>query len=258
MNSDIVKDEEFNPILNKLIFKTTTYNKNTNIVFKDDSFVTEYEGIINKLRIDDEKPPLHIGEFSMSQINFDIGKKFNADLKRYIIQRTNEDCYIDLIKLIKNKEINIENFDKVLFIHNLIIRPDHRKIGITEEFIEYIYRMFYRDGIKIIALVKPFQLKKDDYNYFMTEKVVDIRIRLADRAQQSFPAKTYYSLDELKQVEDIELSEYKLFALANKCGFYRVGDSYIFEFEPEKIIKRLRRKLALIESGDLMVDDIFN
>ena len=35
----------------------------------------------------------------------------------------------------------------------------------------------------------------------------------------------YYSLDELKKTGDIEMSEYKLFALANKCGFNRIDDS---------------------------------
>lgn len=256
MGAEGVRNEEFNPVLNNLTFKTTSYNKNTNIVFKDDSFVTEYEGVITKIRIEQEKPPLHIGEFSMTQMNFDIARKFNANLKSYICDRTNEDCYIDLIKLIKEDKFTLEVYDKVFFIHNLIIRPDHRKLGVTEEFIEYIFRTFYREGTKVIALVKPFQLKKEDYAYFMNDKVIDVRIRLADRAMQSFPAKNYYSLDELQNVGDIEMSEYKLFALANKCGFYRLGESYIFEFEPEKIIKRLQRKLAEIESGDLMTDGI--
>jgi hypothetical protein len=256
MSSELNKNEEFNPILNNLTFKTTSYNKNTNIVFKDDSFITEYEGVITKIRVDEQKPPLHVGEFSMSQINYDVAKKFNADLKSYIIQRTKEDCYVDLIKLIKNKEFKIEDHAKTFFIHNLILRPDHRSIGVTEEFIEYIYRTFHRNDVKILALFKPMQLKGDDYQYFMTEKVVDVRIRMSDRSQQSFPARTYYQLEDLTRVEDIEFSEYKLFALANRCGFYRIGESYIFEFEPEKIIKRIQRKLAQIESGDLMVEDL--
>ena len=256
MSTDNVVNEEFNPILNKLTFKTISYNKNTNIIFRDDSFVTEYEGIITKLRIEEEKPPLQIGEFSMSQMNVDIAKNFNADINSFLLKRVKEDCYTDLAWLVKREKFNFNEFDKVLFIHNIIIRPDHRKLGVTEEFIEYIYRTFFRKGIKIIFLVKPFQLKKDDFNYFMQEKVIDVRIRISDRSLQSFPAKSYYALDDLMQINDIELSEYKLFALASRCGLYRINDSYVFEFEPEKIIKRLQRKLKLINSGDLMIEDL--
>jgi hypothetical protein len=256
MGADNVVNEEFNPVLNKLTFKTISYNKNTNLIFRDDSFVTEYEGIITKLRIDEEKPPLHIGEFSMSQINVDIAKNFNADMNSFILKRVKEDCYVDLAWLVKGEKFNFDGYDKVLFIHNIIIRPDHRKLGITEEFVEYIYRTFYRKGIKIIFLVKPFQLKKDDFKYFIYEKIIDVRLRISDRSLQSFPARSYYALDDLLQTEDIELSEYKLFALASRCGLYRISDSYIFEFEPEKIIKRLRLKLNLINSGDLMIEDL--
>jgi hypothetical protein len=59
------------------------------------------------------------------------------------------------------------------------------------------------------------------------------------------PAMKYYSLDELLKNEDTEINEYKLFAVANRCGFQRINESHLFLFSPEKIDGRMREKQIL-------------
>jgi hypothetical protein len=42
--------------------------------------------------------------------------------------------------------------------------------------------------------------------------------------------------------QDTEKNEYKLFSVAAKCGFTRIGESYLFQYSPEKTIERMIEK----------------
>jgi hypothetical protein len=61
------------------------------------------------------------------------------------------------------------------------------------------------------------------------------------------PAYQYYSLKNLHSKDDIEYNEYKLFAVADRCGFIRIGESRLFQFNPDKTIVRLLIKMKKIK-----------
>src|SRR5690606_33610830 len=123
---------------------------------------------------------------------------------------------------------------------NFILHPNYRKHGITEEFIEFVYRGFYDDNNIIIALVKPLQDNPIDIDFFLNQKHVEVRRVVKNYHDVDVvPAKEYYSIEDLFKKTDREINEYKLFALANKCGFNRIGDSNLFTFNPERILQRI-------------------
>jgi len=244
----------FPDLLKKITFRTTTYNKNFDIIGKYESFITEHTGVISLVRIGEEKPATQIGEYYISSFNFELAKKCDIDLTKSILKHKNEDSYNDLINLIKNNELNLENYNKIIYINNFIIKPEYRKKGITEEFIEYLFRNFYDKKSLIICLVKPFQLINDDYDYFLKTKKIEVKSFIGEKSYKIVSAKEYYSLDDLKNVKDIELNKYKLFALAVKCGLNRINDSYIFAFNPKnELIKNIKLK-----AKEKIKDNLFN
>src|ERR1035437_2613914 len=153
-------------IWDNLTFKTIQYNKNFDMVNNNESFITEYCGTISEIRIGDYKPPIIVGEYTISLWNIELGKKFNADFNKLINEHHVEDIYNELLKITKNKDIDIINYNKIAFITTLVIHPDYRKHEITEEFIEFIYRNFYAENNAIIALIKPFQKKDTEINEY--------------------------------------------------------------------------------------------
>src|SRR5690606_33069144 len=85
-----------------------------------------------------------------------------------------ENIYDELRNAIKN-EIGVHMYSKVILIQNFILHPNYRKHGITEEFIEFVYRGFYDDNNIIIALVKPLQDNPIDIDFFLNQKHVEVR-----------------------------------------------------------------------------------
>lgn len=230
-------------IWDTLTFKTTSYHKNFDFVNDGESLITEHTGTISLIRLADYKPPLIIGEFDLSIWNIGLGKKMNCDLKKLIKEHKNEDTYDELIKIINNKDINIINCEKLILINSLIVCPDYRKRGITEEFIEMLYRVFYNENNLIIALIKPIQDNFVDADIYFKRKMVEFHPTLENYLEiEVIPAVIYYSLEELRLRKDKELNEYKLFSVASKCGFNRIDDSYLFMFSPDKIFERIKEK----------------
>ena len=233
-------------IWDNLTFKTIQFNKNFDIVNNNESFITEYCGTISEIRIGDYKPPIIVGEYTISLWNIELGKKFNADFNKLINEHHVEDIYNELLKITKNKDIDIINYNKIAFITTLVIHPDYRKHEITEEFIEFIYRNFYAENNAIIALVKPFQNNDIDKSFYFNNKMVEIHHSIENYNEiEIVPANTYYSLNELIEKKDTEVNEYKLFSVATKCGFSRINDSYLFIYSPEKTFERMLKKREL-------------
>ena len=137
-----------------ITFKTQGYRKNFDLVNDDENIITEYEGCVSEIKIE---PPLIIGEYGFSVWNIELGIKFDVNLNKLITERIVENTFSELINVIQDKEIEIKDFKKIVFIYSFILRKDYRKRGITEEFIEMIYRDFYDKNTAIIALIKPFQ-----------------------------------------------------------------------------------------------------
>lgn len=230
-------------IWDNLTFKTTSYHKNFDFVNNNESIITEYTGTISLIRLVDYKPPLIIGEFDLSIWNIGLGKKLNVNLKKLIKEHKIEDTYAELIKVIENKNININDYDKLILINNFVICPDYRKHGITEEFVEYLYREFYNENNLIISLVKPLQDNSIDANIYFKIKTVEFHPSIENYQKiEVIPTVVYYSLDDLLLKEDKELNEYKLFSVASKCGFNRIDDSYLFMFTPDKAFERIINK----------------
>ena len=156
----------------RVTFKTCSYRKNIDFINDNENIITEYDGSISEIRLSEEKPPLIIGEYGFSVWNITLAKRFDVDINKLIYDHRIEDTYGELLNLIENKKIDVTKFNKLILIHSLILRKDYRKKGITEEFIETIYRDFYDSNNAIIALVKPFQNNPIDSDFYLKRKFV--------------------------------------------------------------------------------------
>ena len=235
-----------------LTFKTRCYRKNFDLITENENIITEYEGSVSELRISQKQPPFIIGEFGFSVWNIDIGNQLGVDFDKLLKAYSVEDTYKELYKITNDKEFNLLKHKKVLLIHSLIVRQDFRKQGITEEFIEFLYRDFYNDDTAIIALVKPFQYNDVDCDYYLNHKSTQSTNHCGDFEKiEKIPAAQYYCLDTLYNKEDVESNEYRLFSVASKCGFNRIGESHLFLLNPEKCQNRMLNKMNEIKTLNL-------
>jgi hypothetical protein len=232
---------------NNITFKTQGYRKNFDMINVNENFITEYDGTITEIRINNRKPPRPIGEYGFSVWNIGLGKRFAVDFNKLIKEHSFENTYAELIRVIKKKEIDIKEYKKIVLVHTFILHKDYRKHGIVEEFVEMLYRDFYCEGVAIIMLVKPFQDNPIDADFYFNRKQLVIRDSLDFSKSTTVSATEYYSLNELIEKKDTELNEYKLFAIANRCGFQRINESYLFLFSPEKTEARLLEKQKFLQ-----------
>ena len=95
-------------------------------------------------------------------------------------------------------------------------------------------------------MVKPFQNNPIDKDYYYKRKSIQVikSMDFLDRLDE-IPAFEYYSLNDLYNKEDTEINEYKLFAVANKCGFKRISETHLFFFSPEKIQNKMIEKIKM-------------
>lgn len=246
MNKEVIDGDKV-MLWNSLTFVTKHYRKNYNFIEDfNDNFITECEGKITQVRFENNQPPRTAGEYSCSVFNLSLANKLGFDLIESIGMQNDLDSYSELYQLIKNGSLSLKGVNKLVVIHTLVVHPDLRKKEITEEFIEAIYRDHYDDNVKILALVKPVQDNNIDYEYFFMEK--NVKIRTTSKIGSPYkivPAYDYYGLDLLLDKNDNEINYYKLYALASKCGFKRIEESNIFEFQPDKILKRLKEKFQI-------------
>jgi hypothetical protein len=230
-------------IWDNITFKTTAYHKNFDLVNDNESIISEYCGTISQIRLAESKPPLLIGEFELSVWNIALGRIFDVNFNKLLKNHKVEAVYGELLKVVKEKHVDITQYDRLVLIANLVVRPDYRKSGITEEFVELMYREYYGDKNAIITLVKPLQDNAIDADYYFKQKVVEVRNSLKANYEIEFvPAVEYYSLNDLYEKQDTEINEYKLFSVASKCGFSRIDDSNLFLFSPEITVKRMIEK----------------
>jgi len=234
-------------IWSNLTFKTRAYRKNYDLITDDENIITEYDGTVSMLRIGEKKSPLIIGEYGFSVWNIELGKMLGIDFNKLLFAHRIEDTYDELRAAIANSLIDVNDYRKVVLLHSLMLRADVRKHGISEEFVEMIYRDFYDENNIIIALVKPFQNNPIDADYYFERKSVIINDVSCDVENvDKIPASEYYSLKELTNKDDREFNEYKLFSVATRCGFSRIGGSYLFKYSPDKTIERLIDKVEML------------
>lgn len=228
----------------RLTFKTTNYGKNFDLISDNDSFISECDGDISEVRIDEDKPSFIVGEYCFSIWNLGLAREFGVDLLSIIDDDFTESAYTEIYDLINNKEIDLSKTDKLIIIHTMILHPKYKNKGVFDEFIEYIYSKYYWGGNnKLLALVKPVQTNEIDLDYYQKKKNIEIKQKLTkDSPVVIMHANEYYGIDELLKKDDDEHNEYKLYAHACKSGFNRIGDTHIFEFKPEHIRFRMEEK----------------
>ena len=228
---------------NNVTFKTLAYRKNFDIISTNENIITLYDGMVSEIRLEKRKPPRPVGEYGFSVWNIDLGKKLNVNLEQLIRAHDSENTYSELFDVIKKNVIDVRDYKKIVFVHTLVLNKDYRKHGITEEFVEMLYRDFYCEDTAIIMLVKPFQDNPIDADFYFNSKAVLIRETLNKAMDFSVSAREYYGLDELVKKTDTEMNEYKLFTVASDCGFRRINDSFLFLFSPENTLERMQEKL---------------
>ena len=189
-----------------IAFKTQGYRKNFDIINTNENFITEHDGIITQIRLIKHKPPRQVGEYGFSVWNIGLGKRFAVDFNKLIKEHAFEDTYDELIGVIKKKEIDIKDYKKIVLVHTFILKNDYRKRGITEEFVEMLYRDFYADDVAVIMLVKPFQDNLIDADFYFNRKYVLVRENIKTKGDV-IPATEYYSLNELMEKKDTEINE---------------------------------------------------
>jgi hypothetical protein len=230
-----------------LTFTTECRRKILDFGIDDENIITPFEGNISILRLSESKPPYIIGDYAFEVWNIETAKLLNIDILKLANDMSCIGTYKEFINLIENKLINVFNYKRIIFIHSLIIHENYRKQGITEEFIEYIYRDYDSKENLILAFVKPIQANSF-YNELCDEKTVQVIDRTDDKyVYDNVVASDYYSLNNVQKKEDNEINEYKLFALVQRCDFERIGESYLFKFTPNKTIKRLKEKIKLFK-----------
>ncbi len=233
-------------IWSNLTFKTQGYRKNFDLITEDENIISEYIGNISMIRLTEHRPPIVIGEYTFSVWDISLAKILKIDLNKLLEANKMVNAYIELINVIKDGKIIANDYDKIVLIHSLVVCPKYRKMGITEEFVECIYRDYHYDKTAIFAQVQPFQNNQTDYEYYMEQKTVLVRNEYnAINKFDVIPAGEYYKLKRFVEKSDTEGNEYKLFAVAKRCGFQRIDESYLFLLNPETILERIKEKKEL-------------
>ena len=233
-------------VWNNITFKTQGYRKNFDLITENENIISEYTGNISLIRLQENKPPIIIGEYTFSVWDISLAEILKIDLNKLLNAHHMVKAYVELVRMVRAGEIQVNDYDKIVLIHSLVVHPEFRKLGITEEFIEMIYRDYHFDKTLILTIVQPFQENEIDLDYYMVQKTV--LVRNDSDAPQRFniiQAAEYYCLQKFIDKDDKEMNEYKLFALANRCGFQRIDESYLFTLNPEVTIARIKEKKKL-------------
>lgn len=240
--------EENYELWDDLTFKTTSYRKNFDVIIESENIITEHIGEISKIRMFEKKPPVILGDYGFTTLNIKIAKELNFDVKQLIHEFNQQLAFDELNNLIINDKFNPYDYDKILIIQNFVLSIEYRKMGVLEEFIEMLYREHYNEKVAIIALVLPFQYNEFDFEYYNEYKKIKKRNDIKGLDSTEVLIMDEFSLREtINKNNDRETNEYKLFAVADRCGFERIGDSYLFLFNNKKTLERLKQKYVFLK-----------
>ena len=241
-------NKEEQTILRNLSFKTISYHRNFDFMFAGGNIINEYDGKVSKLRILERNAPLTIGEYIITSWNLKLGRDLNIDIYNILNTHKNEAIYGEFIDLINKKQISIEKYNKIIFIRSFILKKEYRKKHITEEFIEFIYSEFYGEKTLIVVLALPIQYDEVIMDSIIYNNFIEMREKSSNINIEKINSNEYYGMNELISKTDHELNEIKLFLVAQKCGFERIGESHIFKFNPQKTLERLKVKWNVFEN----------
>lgn len=219
-------------------FKTTAYRKNFDLIDNNDNIITHCDGIISKLRIDEQKKPLIIGEYMISIWNVELVKMLNLDIITLLYNYKFVKSYNELLFAINNNYININDYDKIVFINTFVLHKEYRKCGIVDEFFEMIYREFYNKNTLILTLALPFQYNPIDFDYFKYRKFLYVD----DDKKNKISGMNYYGLNNFFDKNNIETNTHKIHSILEKYDFNQIKNTNLFIFNPNYFIKRITYK----------------
>lgn len=114
--------------IQNLSFNNKLYKTNYDLIIPNDNIITESDGTIYKLRINEKKPPLFVGEYNLSIWNLKLGYLLNADIQEMIKKFSQQESYIELNNIINNKSFDINNYNKLIIIHSVVIKKNIEKM----------------------------------------------------------------------------------------------------------------------------------
>jgi hypothetical protein len=228
-------------LISNISFKTKCYRKNYDLTIPDEHIITEYEGEISLLRINEKKLPKLIGEFGFSVWDVSLGEFLNINIEELLEAQSDNTTYSNMLSLIKNNEFNYKKYNKILFIHTLIIKEEFRNNEIGEEFVEYIYRDFHNENTAIVFLALPFQYDDNQMEYYSKHKKININ-EMDNVQNKTISAYEYYSLDKFMDKNDYELNKLKIYSTTHKYGFDRISNSDLFIMNHHNILNRMLKK----------------
>ena len=226
-----------NSLWKDITFKNTSYRKNYDLASPNDSIVTECNGTIHKTNTNLKEPAILIGEYAISIWDLRLGQLLTKRILDILKYYKNETVYSSLIKEIKRGNVQIDNYDRLVIVHSLIIHPNYRKNSLPEEFLEMVYREWYHDKCIIIIHTKPIQYNKGNYDYYFNHLKVEPM-----KGIEPTPAVDYYGLSSFIADKDEERDHYRVYGVAKRCGMNRVGRSNLFTLSPEWSINRVIQK----------------
>lgn len=243
------ENNELYKLWDDLSFKTTSYRKNFDIIIEGENILTEHIGTISKIQMFERKPPIIVGDYGFSVLNIKIARELNINVHDLIDEFSPQLAYEEIEKIIGENHFDVYQYDKIIIIQNLVVGKEFRKKGVVEEFIEMLYREHYTEKTAIMALVLPFQYNPFDFEYYNKYKMIPTKDEFGkDIPTGEVLAMKHFSLDKLvDEKDDRETNEYKVFAIADRCGFERIGESYLFSYNPEKTKKRLNDKWSYVK-----------
>ena len=238
--------------LTTLNFNYEFKHSNFGLFAPNELFIMYNQGYIMKTRIEENKYPKLVGLFDLEIHNFQMAENYNT--KEYLINSLIEsninyiDRNKDIVELSKN--IDLSKISKFLFLKNLIIHPDFRGKGITQELIKNIFFTHYIDNTIIVCNAIPLQHNKNEESLYLTDDNYiitvnnDIEYNSKNKnliIEENHSAKKYFKINNLINNNfDQEISEYKLFNLLTSMNFERVETTnYFYLKEKEKIFQFL-------------------
>lgn len=215
-------------------FKITSYRHNKDLFYENDSIISSSDGVILQLRVDNNKKPKQIGEYSIDNINLELGRVLSIDINE-LLDNYIENKYKELKDEIKYNNFDISNYNRIIIVSSVVISKEFRGYNILNELSEMLYRDYYGHKTLILFHALPFQYNSIDESFYREDRIIK------DSNNVGILAFEYYDLDVFYG-SDAELSYYKLYTKIQQCGFNRIGESNLFWFDPTITIKQIKEK----------------
>lgn len=210
-----------------------------------DIFELYYEGKITKIFEPDY--PINIGLFDLDILNLRGARKFNCYHELLDNTINDEDhfdgSYEDAVYGIESARIDLDKYDRVVFLKNLILLPKYRKHDILPELIKSIYLSHYTYKTLFMVSARPVQSLKDKIESYYSDYFIHVPVDGYVKDDGTIPEREtvnvgeYYELNKLP--EEDEGHYYKLFAKLQKLNLKQMADTPLFYFQTENDILKM-------------------